>query len=127
MDGFLVSLTKESKYTFSGIKSRNVVSLGSQVKSIHDALSQIEKDREELVRSAREVEALSDHSSHNMDRHLSYYERQLNSRGTELNEMLEQQNKTTLILFLIVFSTAVVMGIIFFYKLRSYAEKAHSF
>lgn len=127
MDGFLVSLTKESKYTFSSIKSRNVVSLGSQVKSIHDALSQIEKDREELVRSAREVEALSDHSSHNMDRHLSYYERQLNSRGTELNEILEQQNKTTLILFLIVFSTAVVMGIIFFYKLRSYAEKAHFF
>jgi hypothetical protein len=125
MDTFIHTLTKESRLTFGESKNKNFLSLAAEVKSIHSALKQVEYEREELVRQAQQASEGAEGSR--LDQHIGYYQRALNSKSDEINEMLESQNRTTLIMFLIVFATAVGMGMVFYYRLQKYAEKAHAF
>lgn len=131
MDAFIAGLAKEAKYTFEASKgkeaNRDVAALASEVKSIHAVLNQIERDRESVVDSVMDAQDELDHSGYPIDRHLGYYGQRINSRGEELDAMIESQNRFTLILLLLVVASAVGMGIAFYYRLNRYAEKAHLF
>ena len=130
MDSFVTTLTKEARYAFksasAGSGSEKVRALANEVKSIQSALSQIEREREEIM---DHVVAASDEEDvgYGLDRHMGYYGQKLTSRGEEIQQMVEKQNRFTLILFLVVFTSAIVMGVMFYYRLNRYAQKAHVF
>ncbi len=132
MDAFVSSLTQEAKFAFQQTKKpsdgrKGVEALASQVKSIHSALDEIEKDRTDILRQVEYAHEEEEYSRYGVDRHLGYYGERISVRGEEIDQLIQQENRFTLILFLIVVMTAFGMGLAFYYRLRKYAEKAHAF
>jgi hypothetical protein len=128
LDGQVNVLSRETKLAFKDRPSNGGAGteLLSQVKSIHDALKKSHDTKLDVLEKIKSTATIEDTGS-SIDRHVGYYERQMDSRNRELNEAIESQNRFTLILFLIVFVSALVMGIVFYIRLNAYAKKAHLF
>jgi uncharacterized protein YoxC len=124
LEEFVTNLTREARYTFNKVDSKEAVAkMMEEVKGIHSSLSQAQQDGSSLL---QDVLKEQDEGSSEA-RHSSYYQRQLQTRGEELNVAIEAQNRFTLIMFLVVAGAALVMGFSFYIKLKKYAEKAHMF
>ena len=124
LEEFVTSLTREARYTFKKTDSKEgVAKMLEEVKNIHSSLVESQEDGAALLKDV--LKDQEDGSSES--RHASYYERQLHSRGEELNLAIESQNRFTLVMFLIVAGAAIIMGLSFYIKLKRYAEKAHMF
>ncbi len=133
VDSEIIDLSRETKLTFEK-KSKNpkqgddgsTAELLSQVKSIHAALNQAHSEKVDVLKNIK-YKANRDDGGTGVERHVGYYHRQMDTRHTELNEAIDSQNRFTLILFLVVFLAALVMGIVFYIRLNAYARKAHIF
>jgi len=133
VDTEVIDLSRETKLTFekrskkSGAGNPDGVSdLLSQVKSIHAALNQAQSEKVHVLSSIK-YKASRDDAGAGVERHVGYYQRQMDSRHSELNEAIESQNRFTLILFMVVFLAALVMGVVLYIRLNAYARKAHIF
>jgi hypothetical protein len=127
LEGQLNVLSRETKLAFK--ERGNVGSkdeIFSQVRSIHDALKQSQADKLDVLSQIKSTANVEDHGN-SIDRHVGYYERQIDSRNRELNDAIESENRFTLILFLVVFVSALVMGVVLYIRLNAYAQKAHLF
>ena len=136
VDSEIIDLSRETKLTFDK-RSKNpknedsdqgtaAEELLSQVKSIHAALNQAHSEKINVLSDIK-YKANRDDGGTGVERHVGYYHRQMDTRHIELNEAIDSQNRFTLILFLVVFLAALVMGIIFYIRLNAYARKAHIF
>ena len=134
IDSDVIDLSRETKLTFekrsknskSGDHAAGVSDLLSQVKSIHAALNQAQTEKVHVLSNIKHKASRED-AGVGVERHVGYYQRQMDSRHSELNEAIESQNRFTLILFLVVFLAALVMGVVLYIRLNAYARKAHIF
>ena len=131
LDEFLVTLTSEAKVAFkaSGGKLEGLHSLMRQVRTIQSTLTRADHDRDVIVKVLKETAQDSKEidRSASLDRHMAYYERQMNSRDSELSEAVASQSRFTVILFLLVLGVALLMGFSFYLRIRRYASKDHAF
>jgi len=133
VDSDVVDLSRETKLTFEKNKEKGakgdragITDLLSQVKSIHAALNQAQSEKVNVL-STIKYKASRDDGGAGVERHVGYYQRQMHSRHSELNEAIDSQNRFTLILFMVVFLAALVMGVVLYMRLNAYARKAHLF
>ena len=133
IDSDIIDLSRETRLTFekrsASSKERDtsgLTELLSQVKSIRTALNQAQSEKVHIL-STIKYKTNRDDAGKGVERQVGYYQRQMDSRHSELNEAFDSQNRFTLILFLVVFLAALVMGVIFYIRLNAYARKAHIF
>ena len=132
MESFIGGLAKEAKYASDSSKgkdgrSKEIAAMAKEVKSIHSVLNQIEREREDVVNRVMDIQDDIENAGYPIERHMGYYGRRINSRGEELDEMFQSQNRFTLILLFVVVASTVGVGIAFYFRLKRYAEKAHLF
>ena len=134
LEGEINVLSRETKMTFQKSATKSSANGGgaektelvTQVKSIHEALKRSQADKIEVLSQIKST-ADGQETGNSIDRHVGYYERQMDTRNRELNEAIDAENRFTLVLFLIVFVSALAMGIMLYMRLNAYAEKAHLF
>ena len=126
LEQFLLLLLQEVRVSFGTPQSGT--SLMEQIKSIHSAISATDSERDVLMRAVQ-VAAYDDleDGSESVNRHLNNYQKQFSAHESQLNDAIESNNRWTLGLILIFFITAFGMGLVFYFRLNRYAEKAHLF
>jgi hypothetical protein len=126
LEGFVSTLTTEARYTFSQSGGASKISaLMSDIRSIHATISEADSHRESLVNGISKVRDAA--PAFDPNRHLSHYERQATERNAELASTIALNNRMSLVLFFILVTVALAMGILFYRKLNKYARKAHIF